>query len=82
MKKFFIAGMVVVFACMACGVAAMAEEDASVGIGVAVEGYGDDMWGDPMDETEESEFDGGLGRGEPDADAIEAAGGDGTGEYD
>ena len=82
MYKLFITGTAVVFACMACGVAAIAEEDTSEGVGVAIEGYGDNMWGDPMDETEESEFDGGLGRGEPDADAIQAAGGDGTGEYD
>ena len=68
--------MAVMFSCCA-----LAEEDASVGVAVGVEDDGPDVWGDPMNETEESEWYGGIGHGEPDADAIEAAGGDDTGEY-
>ncbi|MGB2601616.1 MAG: hypothetical protein WBD00_02240 [Candidatus Omnitrophota bacterium] len=80
MKNIFVLGVITVMVIM-CSSVVLAEEDASVGVFVGVEDDDPDVWGDPMNETEESEWYGGIGRGEPDADAIEAAGGDDTGEY-
>jgi hypothetical protein len=82
MKKAIVVCLIAGFMLGAAHLAAIAEEETSAGVGVSFEEYGYDMWGDPGDETGESEWDGGIGRGEPDADAIVAAGGDGTGRYD
>jgi hypothetical protein len=63
-----------------------AEEGSHEEVGIEFDEYGYDpgydAWGHPGDESEESEWDGGMGRGEPDVSAIQAAGGDGTGRYD
>ena len=63
-----------------------AEEESHAGVGIVFDEYGYDSgydaWGHPSDESEQSEWDGGIGRGEPDVSAIQAAGGDGTGRYD
>ncbi|MFC1548811.1 hypothetical protein ACFL5E_02510 [Candidatus Omnitrophota bacterium] len=81
MRNVFVIAIMTLMVIM-CFSTAMAEEDGSAGVSVWVDDGGPDVWGDAMDETEESRWYGGTGRGEPEADAIEAAGGDGTGEYD
>ncbi|MFC1570905.1 hypothetical protein ACFL4E_03915, partial [Candidatus Omnitrophota bacterium] len=62
----------------------MADDDGAVDVTVWDDDgdFGD--WSDPMDNiTEESGEYGGTGSGrEPDADVIEAGGGDGTGRFD
>lgn len=54
-------------------------EDAEVEAGMMFEEDATDPW---TNTTEESEWDGGTGEGEPEDDAIIGAGGDGSGDYD
>lgn len=72
--------------CFSPAAVSTAEEASREEIGIEFDEYGYgmgyDAWGHPADESEESEWDGGIGRGEPDVSAIQAAGGDGTGRYD
>ena len=85
MKKIIILSMTVMLM-LGAGILLSAEETSDGAMDVTVWEEGDDIesWSDPIDNvTEESEEYGGTGAGnEPDADAIIAGGGDGTGRFD
>lgn len=84
MKKAITIGAIILLAFALVPFEGLTEEDGAVDVTVWDDDgdFGD--WSDPIDNiTEESEEYGGTGSGnEPDADAITAGGGDGTGRFD
>lgn len=83
MRKILILAAIVALMASACAYAVHAEEEKDSDVTVWVEDDYEGIGAEPMDNiTQESEWYGGTGSGEPDADAIEAEGGDGSGRFD
>ena len=83
MNKLIICAMAIMIMFSVCSFPALAEEEKASDVSVWVEDDYEGVGAEPLDSiSEESEWYGGTGSGEPEADTIEAAGGDGTGRFD